>query len=60
MSSVSSSGQWPGSRKGRRIDAQGVVFVWAVMQAPFEFVIADRIRAFVGVSSTDNGALSGW
>ena len=66
MSSVPSSahasylGKSLGSGKGRRVDAHGAIFVWAIMQPPFEFVIAVGIRASVGVFSTDSGALSGW
>ncbi len=50
-----------GSAKRRRDDARVVVLVWAIMQPshPLEFVIEAGIRASRGVSSIDDGALSG-
>ena len=65
MSSVPSSahasclGKSFGSEKGRRVDAHVVVFLWAIMQSPLEFVIEAGIPASRGVSSTNSGVLSG-
>ncbi len=66
MSSVPSSahasclGRCFDSAKGRRDDAHVAVLVWAIMPLPLEFVIEVGIRASGGVSSIDDGALSGW
>ncbi len=60
MSSVPSSAQAScprksyGSEKGRRVDAHVVIFLWAIMQPPLEFVIETESRASKGVSSTNS------
>ena len=53
-------GKYFGSAKGRRDVAHDAVLVWAIMQPPLEFVIEVGMRASGGVSSIDDGALSGW
>ncbi len=66
MSSVPSSaqasclGKYFGRAKERRDIAHVADLVWAIMQPPLEFVIEVGIRASGGVSSIDDGVLSGW